>query len=114
VSLWIGEIQWMLNHGFALAKSPIPRNLDNIQLRDAILNPDGTEPEWPEFLRRWRKSGWFCRILMEPLTPKSLSHGEMGWIGHNLNIEWPQMNTDEHRSECPKTLGVLAVQKVRS
>jgi len=48
VSLWIGEIQWMLNHGFALAKSPIPRNLDNIQLRDAILNPDGTEPEWPE------------------------------------------------------------------
>ncbi len=48
VSLWIGEIQWMLNHGFALAKSPILRNLDNIQLRDAILNPDGTEPEWPE------------------------------------------------------------------
>ena len=48
VSLWIGEIQWMLNHGFALAKSPILRNLDNIQLRDAILNPDGTDPEWPE------------------------------------------------------------------
>ena len=48
VSLWIGEIQWMLNHGFALSRSPILRNLDNIQLRDAILNLDGTEPEWPE------------------------------------------------------------------
>ena len=48
VSLWIGEIQWMLNHGFALSRSPILRNLDNIQLRDAILNPDGSEPEWPE------------------------------------------------------------------
>ena len=48
VSLWIGEIQWMLNHGFALSRSPILRNLDNIQLRDAVLNPDGTEPEWPE------------------------------------------------------------------
>ncbi len=48
VSLWIGEIQWMLNHGFALSRSPILRNLDNIQLRDAILNPDGTEPDWPE------------------------------------------------------------------
>jgi hypothetical protein len=48
VSIWIGEIQWMLNHGFALAKSPILRNLDNIHLRDAILNPDGSEPEWPE------------------------------------------------------------------
>ncbi len=48
VSLWIGEIQWMLNHGFALARNPILRNLENIHLRDAILNPDGTEPEWPE------------------------------------------------------------------
>ena len=48
VSLWIGEIQWMLNHGFSLSRSPILRNLDNIQLRDAILNPDGSEPEWPE------------------------------------------------------------------
>ena len=38
----------MLNHGFALAKNPILRNLDNIHLRDAILNPDGSEPEWPE------------------------------------------------------------------
>jgi hypothetical protein len=48
VSIWIGEIQWMLNHGFALAKNPILRNLDNIHLRDAIFNPDGSEPEWPE------------------------------------------------------------------
>ncbi|HPB75860.1 MAG TPA: N-6 DNA methylase, partial [Chromatiaceae bacterium] len=48
VSLWIGEIQWMLNHGFALSKSPILRNLENIHLRDAILNPDGSEPAWPE------------------------------------------------------------------
>ncbi|MBP7983568.1 MAG: class I SAM-dependent DNA methyltransferase [Chromatiaceae bacterium] len=48
VSLWIGEIQWMLNHGFALARNPILRNLDNIHLRDAVLNPDGSEPEWPE------------------------------------------------------------------
>ena len=48
VSIWIGEIQWMLNHGFALAKNPILRNLDNIHLRDALINPDGSEPEWPE------------------------------------------------------------------
>ncbi|MFZ1574759.1 MAG: DNA methyltransferase, partial [Chromatiaceae bacterium] len=47
VVIWIGEIQWMLNHGFALSKRPILKVLDNIQLRDAILNPDGTEPEWP-------------------------------------------------------------------
>ena len=47
VVIWIGEIQWMLNHGFAINKRPILRKLDNIHLMDAILNEDGTEPEWP-------------------------------------------------------------------
>lgn len=30
-----------------IQRIPILRNLDNIQRRDAILNPDGSEPEWP-------------------------------------------------------------------
>ncbi|MGB4336695.1 MAG: DNA methyltransferase [Chromatiaceae bacterium] len=47
VVIWIGEIQWMLNHGFAISKQPILRKLDNIHLMDAILNEDGSEPEWP-------------------------------------------------------------------
>lgn len=47
VVIWIGEIQWMLNHGFAINKRPILRKLDNILLMDAILNADGSEPEWP-------------------------------------------------------------------
>jgi hypothetical protein len=47
VVIWIGEIQWMLNHGFAINKQPILRKLDNIHLMDAILNADGSEPEWP-------------------------------------------------------------------
>lgn len=48
VTVWIGEIQWMLNHGFSLAKNPILKPLDNIAQCDAILNADGTEPDWPE------------------------------------------------------------------
>jgi type II restriction/modification system DNA methylase subunit YeeA len=48
VTIWIGEIQWMLGHGFSLSKNPILKPLDTIQQRDAIVNPDGTEPEWPE------------------------------------------------------------------
>jgi hypothetical protein len=41
VTVWIGEIQWMLNHGFSLAKNPILKPLDNIAQRDAILNETG-------------------------------------------------------------------------
>lgn len=47
VTVWIGEIQWMLAHGFSLAKNPILKPLNTIEQRDAVLNPDGTEPEWP-------------------------------------------------------------------
>ena len=48
VSVWIGEIQWMRRNGFAEARDPILKPLDTIECRDAIVTPDGTEPEWPE------------------------------------------------------------------
>ena len=47
VTVWIGEIQWMLNHGFSLNKQPILKPLDHIAQRDAILDEQGQEPEWP-------------------------------------------------------------------
>ena len=48
VSVWVGEIQWMRRNGFAEARDPILKPLDTIECRDAILAPDGTEPEWPD------------------------------------------------------------------
>jgi len=48
VTIWIGDIQWMLEHGFNVSRNPILRPLETIENRDAILNPDDTEPEWPE------------------------------------------------------------------
>nr|WP_006786427.1 DNA methyltransferase [Thiorhodospira sibirica] len=47
VTVWIGEIQWMLAHGFSLAMNPILRPLHTIDQRDALLNDDGTEAPWP-------------------------------------------------------------------
>jgi type II restriction/modification system DNA methylase subunit YeeA len=47
VTVWIGEIQWMLRHGFDAGRNPILKPLDTIECRDAILNEDGTEAEWP-------------------------------------------------------------------
>jgi type II restriction/modification system DNA methylase subunit YeeA len=48
VTVWIGEIQWMRRNGFDVARKPILRPLDTIECRDAVMNPDGTEAEWPE------------------------------------------------------------------
>ena len=47
VTIWIGQIQWMLRHGWGLSKDPILKPLDQISCRDALLNLDGTEAEWP-------------------------------------------------------------------
>ena len=48
VSVWIGEIQWMRRNGFTGLPKPILTPLDTIECRDAILTPEGGEPEWPE------------------------------------------------------------------
>ena len=47
VSVWIGEIQWMRRNGFSEARDPILKPLDTIECRDAIVTPDGPEPDWP-------------------------------------------------------------------
>jgi hypothetical protein len=47
LTVWIGEIQWMLAHGYSLNDRPILKPLEQIHCRDALLDPDGAETEWP-------------------------------------------------------------------
>ena len=48
VTVWIGDIQWSQRNGRLINKNPILSNLDGIQHRDALLNADGTEAQWPQ------------------------------------------------------------------
>jgi len=48
VTIWIGEIQWMLQHGYTLSADPILKTLDSIKEQDAILDSSDAEPQWPE------------------------------------------------------------------
>ena len=51
VSIWIGHIQWMLDHGYGFPRDPVLQPLDNIELRDAILARDAEDfpipATWP-------------------------------------------------------------------
>src|SRR5690606_17408229 len=56
VSVWIGEIQWMLKNGFAASGNPILKPLETIECRDALMtwvqgeDDEGgrwVEAEWP-------------------------------------------------------------------
>ena len=52
VSIWIGQIQWMRDHGYGFPKKPVLQPLDNIEQRDAILARDAegvpVPAAWPE------------------------------------------------------------------
>jgi type II restriction/modification system DNA methylase subunit YeeA len=39
VTVWIGEIQWMLKNGYPIRKNPILQPLDHIENRDALISP---------------------------------------------------------------------------
>ena len=47
VTIWIGQIQWNLSQGLSYSERPILAPLNQIDCRDALLNPDGTEADWP-------------------------------------------------------------------
>ena len=52
VTIWIGQIQWMLAHGLGHPTNPVLQPLDNIREQDALLDlSDPSHPreaEWPE------------------------------------------------------------------
>jgi type II restriction/modification system DNA methylase subunit YeeA len=48
VTVWVGEIQWMLKNGYDFRRNPILATLDHIEHRDALLNEDGSEAAWPK------------------------------------------------------------------
>lgn len=56
VSVWIGEIQWMIKNGFPPPSNPVLKPLETIECRDALvsdfISPSGlmssrSEAEWP-------------------------------------------------------------------
>lgn len=53
VTVWIGELQWRIEHGYDFKTNPVLEPLDHIECRDALLTrePGRTEPvkaQWPQ------------------------------------------------------------------
>jgi type II restriction/modification system DNA methylase subunit YeeA len=58
VTVWIGEIQWMLKNGYPIRTSPILQPLDHIENRDALLAPSPSQGE-----------GWAGGVIVEAQWP---------------------------------------------
>ena len=47
VTVWIGELQWRLAHGYEFKTNPVLDTLEHIECRDALLAEGGGEAAWP-------------------------------------------------------------------
>lgn len=47
VTVWIGELQWLRDHGYMVHETPILQPLDHIQTDDALIKQDGSVNTWP-------------------------------------------------------------------
>jgi len=81
VTVWIGDIQWMLKHGFAPSREPILKTLDGIQCRDALLAHPKRDAE-----EQWRKS----QHRAGQLDVTSRSDFEL--LPDDAPTEWPTVN----------------------
>jgi type II restriction/modification system DNA methylase subunit YeeA len=123
VTIWIGEIQWMLNHGFHYRSDPVLQPLDTIECRDALLDvSDPTTPreaEWPaaEFI-----------VGNPPFLGGSLLRGGLGdaytealWSvfdgrlprTSDLCCYWHEKARDRISAKATKRAGLLATQGIR-
>lgn len=48
ITVWIGEIQWMVHNGYGAKKNPILQSLNQIEQRDALVSVGGVEASWPK------------------------------------------------------------------
>lgn len=124
VTVWIGEIQWMVNNGFHYRTNPVLAQLDSIENRDAIL--DLTNPRDPG-RALWPDAEF---IVGNPpfLGGKRLRDGLGGeyvdalfkaWDGQvpreaDLVCYWHEMAREMIERKKSKRAGLLATQNIRS
>jgi type II restriction/modification system DNA methylase subunit YeeA len=48
ITIWIGEIQWMIQNGYGAPLNPVLKPLDQIEQRDALITASNEEAQWPD------------------------------------------------------------------
>jgi type II restriction/modification system DNA methylase subunit YeeA len=120
ITIWIGEIQWMIQNGYGVKRNPILQPLDQIENRDAVLNDDGTEAAWPRvdvlignppFIGNKK----MISELGEDYTTKVRNAYE-GRVpgGADFVCYWFAKATDAIRSGTAKRAGLVATQSIRA
>ena len=120
VTVWIGDIQWCRRNGYPHAINPILKPLDGIEHRDALLNPDGSEAEWPTadvivgnppFLGGSRKSGELGREYFDALNNIYAEHVPGG---ADLVCYWFHKARQQIVARKLQAAGLVSTQAIRA
>jgi type II restriction/modification system DNA methylase subunit YeeA len=99
VTVWIGDIQWMLKHGFAPSREPILKTLDQIQCRDALLAPslpalprEGGEGQNGDAATVDTKAKKVASHAQSPYPPAGEGSGRGVSVIKFSEAEWPKVD----------------------
>ena len=88
VTVWIGELQWRLSHGYEFKKNPVLEPLDNIECRDALIS--FLPPKLPLPLGEGRGEG---SPLLTPSATQNEARAGQTPAAHTLRfLKSPQMS----------------------
>ncbi len=128
VSIWIGEIQWMIRNGFDAGRRPILKKLDSIECGDALMTlmpgTDGEESHWVQ--TKWPRAN--AIIGNPPFLGGKLLRSQLGdeTIGRlfklyaaevpaeaDLVTYWIERGRCELRNGTTERVGFVATNSVR-
>ena len=123
VSIWIGHIQWMIDHGYGPPRDPVLQPLDNIEPRDAILACD---EEGTPVRARWPAAEFI--VGNPPFLGDRRMRGELGdeyvnalrdiWggtvpSGADLVCYWHELARQQIDAGHTRRAGLLATNSIR-
>lgn len=124
VTVWIGEIQWMMSNGFGYRTEPILRKLETIEQRDAIVDLE-TDSEKPR-PARWPDAEFIVgnppflggKRLRQVLGDEYVDAMFKAWDGRvpreaDLVSYWHDQARAQIEAKKAKRAGLLATQSIR-
>lgn len=123
VTVWIGEIQWMLANGYGYTENPVLRPLETIECRDALLARDDQgiprPAAWPdaEFIVG-NPPFLGARLMRRRLGQRETKDLWTAWAGHvkggaDLCAYWHEKAREQIAAGKSKRAGLLATQSIR-
>lgn len=122
VTVWIGEIQWMIANGYSYSQDPVLRPLRTVECRDALLSDGATQPKrasWPdaEFIVG-NPPFLGGKKLRTELGDEYVDQLFKAWSGHvpaeaDLVAYWHERTREQIERGKTRRAGLLATQGIR-